>query len=120
MKMLSAALPVLLLALNSAYSQDKPTEISPIVVTGTFDLRRTPSPAESFAIYLEKQIEARRATQEAIQRSPIWNAPFWSFVPIRLQSSADLQQFFVPNYSTADYREAARKIDDLSAHSIFK
>jgi hypothetical protein len=94
-------------------------EIAPIVVTGTFELPRAPTAADSFTKYLEKQIETKRAAQEAIARSPIWNARFWSFIPIRLESSTSLDQSFVPNYSTPEYREAAREIDDFRLHSLF-
>lgn len=119
MKMLFLALP-LALTIGSAHAQDQVVEIASIVVTDTFELRRAPTAAELFAVHLDKQFETRNAAQEAIQNSPIWNAPFWRFVPIHLENAADLQQFFVPNYASAAYRETARKLDESEANSIFE
>jgi hypothetical protein len=115
-------LPTLLaiaLAATALHAQDQVVEIAPIVVTGTFELRRAPTAVDSFTRYLEQQLETKRAEQEAIARSPIWNARFWSFIPIRLESSTDSHQFFIPSYSTPEYREAARRMDDFRLHSIF-
>ena len=115
-------LPTLLaiaLAATALRAQDQVVEIASIVVKGTFELRRAPTAVDSFTRYLEQQIETKRAEQEAIARSPIWNARFWSFIPIRLESSIDSHQFFIPSYSTPEYREAARRMDDFRLHSIF-
>jgi hypothetical protein len=117
-KMLPTLLAITLTA-TALRAQDQAVEIAPIVVTGTFELRRAPTPVDSFTRYLEQQIETKRAEQEAIAGSPIWNARFWSFIPIRLESSMNSYQFFVPNYSTLEYREAARRIDDFRLHSLF-
>ena len=110
---------LLILLATSALQARETVEIAPIVVTGTFELRRAPTAADSFTLYLERQIETKRAEEEAIARSPIWNARLWSFIPIRLESSINVNQFFVPNYLTPEYREAAPAIDDLSHHSLF-
>jgi hypothetical protein len=115
-------LPTLLamaLAATALRAQEQVVEIAPVVVTGTFELRRAPAAGDSFTRYLEQQIETKRAKQEAIAGSPIWNARFWSFIPIRLESSTDSHQFFIPGYSTPEYREAARRIDDFRLHSLF-
>ena len=115
-------LPTLLaiaLAATALHAEEQVVEIAPIVVTGTFELRRAPTAGDSFTRYLEQQIETKRAREEAIAGSPIWNARFWSFIPIRLESSTGLQQLLVPNYSTPEYREAARRIDDFRLHSLF-
>jgi hypothetical protein len=107
------------LAATALRAQEQVVEIAPIVVTGTFELRRAPTAGDSFTRYLEQQIETQRVKQEAIAGSPIWNARFWSFIPIRLESSTDSHQFFIPSYSTPEYREAARRIDDFRVHSLF-
>ena len=120
MKMLLRTVAILLAALPIASdAQTDVVEIAPIVVTGTFELRRSPPAVDAFTKYLEKQIEAQREHEEAIARSPIWNARFWSLVPVRLESSTNLNEFFVPNYSTIAYRQDIRKIDDFRKHSLF-
>ena len=120
MKMLLRTVAILLAVLPIASdAQTDVAEIAPIVVTGTFELRRSPPAVDSFSKYLEKQVEAQREQEEAIARAPIWNARFWNFVPVRLESSTNLNEFFVPNYSTIAYRQDTRKIDDFRKHSLF-
>jgi len=122
-KILPVKIPSTLLAIVLAAAvlraQDQVVEIAPLVVTGSFELRRAPAAVDSFPRYLEQQSETKRAEQEATARSPIWNARFWSFIPIRLESSIDSHQFFVPGYSTPEDWGAARRIDDFRLHSIF-
>ena len=120
MKMLLRMVAILLAVLPiESDAQTDVVEIAPIVVTGTFELRRSPPAVDSFSRYLEKQSEAQREREEAIARAPLWNARFWSFVPLRLESSTNLTEFFVPNYSTIAYRQDIRKIDDFRKHSLF-
>src|SRR5436190_6406210 len=107
------------LAATALRAEEQVVEIAPIVVTGKFELRPAPTAGDSFTKYLEQQIETKRAKQEAITSSPIWNARLWSFIPIRLESSTGSQQLLVPNYSTPEYRETARRIDDFRLHSLF-
>ena len=118
MKILSTLLAIALVA-TALHAQDQVIEIAPIVVTGTFELRREPTAVDSFTRYLERQTETKRTEQEAVDRSPIWNARFWSFIPIRLELSSDSRQFFTPNYLTQEYREGARRIEDFRLHSLF-
>ena len=110
----------LAIALSAAAlrAEDQVVEIAPIVVTGTFELRREPPAVDAFTKHLERQIETKRAEQEAIGQSPIWHARFWSFLP-RLESSSDFRQFLTPHYLTPAYREAARSIEDFRLNSIF-
>lgn len=109
---------VFVLGLASLYGQE--AELAPIVVTGTFELRPTPSFTNSFARDLEKQIEARRATEEAAARSPFFNARFWSYIPIRLESSSlNPSLFFTPSYLSADYRNSARVLEESRKQSLF-
>ena len=117
-KILSTLL-AMALAATALRAQEQVAEIAPIVVTGTFELRRAPTAGDSFTKYLEQQIETKRAKQEAMAGSPIWNARFWSFIPVRLESSTESHQFFIPSYCTPEYREAARRIDDFRLHSLF-
>ena len=82
---------------------------------------RTPTPADSFMKYLDKQVDARRAADEAIARAPFWNARFWSYIPMRLESSSiDPTQFFTPSYLTQDYRNAARALEESRKQSLFE
>ena len=99
-------------------AQDQAVEIAPIVVTGTFELRREAPTVDAFTKHLERQIETKRAEQEAIGQSPIWHARFWSFLP-RLELSSDSRQFLTPHYLTPAYREAARPIEDFRRNSLF-
>jgi hypothetical protein len=95
-------------------------ELPPLVVTGTFELRRTPSLTDSFARHLEKEIEARRAAEDAVARSPIFNARFWSYIPFRLESClSDSSQFFTPSYLTSEYRNSARVLEESRKQSLF-
>jgi hypothetical protein len=95
-------------------------ELPPIIVTGTFELRRAPSLTDSFARHLEKEIETRRATQDAVARSAFFNAQFWSYIPLRLEScSSDSSQFFTPSYFTSDYRNSARVLEESRKQSLF-
>jgi len=117
-KILSTLL-AMALAATALRAQEQVAEIAPIVVTGTFELRRAPTAGDSFTRYLEQQIETKRAKQEAMAGSPIWNARFWSFIPVRLESSPDSHQFFIPRYCAPEYRAAVRRIDDFRLHSLF-
>jgi hypothetical protein len=114
-----ATLSALALAATVLHAQDQVVEIAPVVVTGTFELRREPTAVDTFTRYLERQIETKCTERDAIDRSPFWNARFWSFIPIRLELSSDSRQFFTPNYLTPEYREGARRIEDFRLHSLF-
>ena len=73
-----------------------------MIVTGTFELQRGPSIAEAFARHLEKEIEARRAAEEAIARSPLFNARFWSYIPqFRLESCSAIRPNSSPRVISA-------------------
>lgn len=117
MKILSTFSAVAL-AVAVIQAQDQVVEIAPIVVTGTFELRREAPAVDAFTKYLERQIETKRAEQEAIGQSPIWHARFWSFLP-RLESSSNFGQFFTPHYLKPEYREAAQQIEYFRVHSLF-
>lgn len=113
-------LTLLAIAVNTAAlrAQDQVVEIAPIVVTGTFELRREPPAVDAFTKHLERQIETKRAEHDAIGQSPIWHARFWSFLP-QLESSSNFGQFFTPHYLKPEYREAARSIEYFRIHSLF-
>lgn len=111
----------LILAGTGLRAQETTADLPGVVVTGTFELRRTPSATDSFMKYLDKQIDARRAAEETIARAPFWNARFWRYIPIRLGSSQnDSTQFFTPSYLTQDYRNAARALEESPQHSLFE
>jgi hypothetical protein len=95
-------------------------ELPPIVVTGTFELRQAPPVIDLFILHLQKQIETKRAAEETVARSPLFNARFWSYIPLRLENcSSDSSQFFTPSYLTSDYRNAARALEESRKQSLF-
>jgi hypothetical protein len=102
-------------------AQEGTVDLPGVVVTGSFELRRTPPPADSFMKYLDKEIDARRAAEEAIARAPFWNARFWNYIPMRLGSSSiDPTQFFTPSYLTLDFGNAARSLEESRKQSLFE
>lgn len=94
--------------------------LPPILVTGTLELRQGPSVTDLFARHLEKQIETRRTAEATVAKSPLFNARFWSYIPMRLENcSNDSSQFFTPSYLTADYRNTARLLEESRKQSLF-
>ena len=111
----------LILGGAALHAQETTVDLPGVVVTSSFELRRTPSAADSFMRYLDRQIDARRAADEAIARTPFWNARFWSYIPIGLGSSSiDPTQFFTPSYLTQDYRNDARVLEESRKRSLFE
>lgn len=109
---------VFALALVASRAQE--VTLPPMVVTGTFELRQQPSVVDLFTLHLQRQIETKRALEEATARSPLFNARFWSYVPMRLESSSnDSSLFFTPSYLTPDYRNAERSLQESRKQSIF-
>jgi len=95
-------------------------ELPPIVITGTFELRQGPSITDLFTQYLTRQMEAKRTAEEMMARSPFYYARFWSYIPMRLESSStDSSPFLTPSYLTPDYRNAERTLEDSRKHSLF-
>ncbi|HMG04910.1 MAG TPA: hypothetical protein VK581_05575, partial [Chthoniobacterales bacterium] len=75
---------------------------------------------ESFARHLDQEIEARRAAADAIARSPFFNARFWRYIPLHLEScSSDSTQFFTPSYLTSDFRNSGRALEVSRKQSLF-
>jgi hypothetical protein len=112
------AAAVLLLSLLAARGQE--VTLPPMVVTGTFELRQGPSVTDLFTQHLLRQIEAKRVLEEAAARSLIFNARFWSYIPMRLESSSsDSSQFFTPSYLTTDFRNAERALRESRKQSLF-
>lgn len=94
--------------------------LPPIVITGTFELRQGPSVTDLFTQHLQRQIETKRALEDATARSPIFSARFWSYIPMRLESSSsDSSGFFTPSYLTTDYRNAERTLQESRKQSLF-
>ena len=117
MKTLWAA-AVLLLGLSGARAQE--VTLPPIVVTGTFELRQGPSVTDLFTLHLLRQAEAKRALEETAARSLIFNARFWSYIPMKLESSSsDSSLFFTPSYLSTDYRNAERALQESRKQSLF-
>jgi hypothetical protein len=116
--MLSAA-GVVALSLLTARAQE--VTLPPIVVTGTFELRQGPSVTDLFTQHLQKQIEAKRALEETTSSSPLFNARFWSYIPMRLESSSsDSSLFFTPSYLKPDYRNSERSLRESRKQSLFE
>ena len=116
MKTLSAA-AVLLLSLVAARAQE--VTLPPMIVTGTFELRQAPSVTDLFTQHLLRQMEAKRAMEEATARAPLFNAKFWSYLPQLQNSQIDSSQFFTPSYLTTDYRNAERALQESRKQSLF-
>jgi hypothetical protein len=111
------AAAVLLLSLTVARAQE--VTLPPIVVTGTFELRQGPSVTDLFTQHLLRQAEAKRALEEAAERTPLFNTKFWSYLPQLQNSQIDSSQFFTPSYLTSDYRNAERALQESRKQSLF-
>jgi hypothetical protein len=112
------AAAVLALTLLAAQAQE--VTLPPMVVTGTFELRQGPSVTDLFTLHLQRQIVTKRALEEEAARSPLIYARFWSYIPMRLESSSsDSSQFFTPSYLTTDYRNAERALQESRKQSLF-
>lgn len=94
-------------------------ELAPIVVTGTFELRRGPSVTDLFTQHLQRQIETKRTLEEAVARAPWFNARIWNYVPRLESSNIDPSQFFTPSYLTSDYRNTERTLEESRKQSLF-
>ena len=95
-------------------------ELPPIVLNGSFELRPAPSTADLFAKYLEKEMEAKRTAEEAVSRSPFWNARFWSYIPLRLGAAENNSfEFLTPRYLTLDSRHAEHALETSRKQSLF-
>ena len=112
------AAAVLSLSLLVARAQE--VTLPPIVVTGTFELRQGPSVTDLFTQHLQRQIEAKRAMEEAAASSPVFNAKFWRYLPPLQNCSSDSSQFFTPSYLTIDYRNAERALQESYKQSLFE
>jgi hypothetical protein len=93
--------------------------LPPIVVSGSFELRQGPSVTDLFTQHLQRQIEAKRALEEAAARAPLFNAKFWSYLPQLQNSQIDSSQFFTPSYLTTDYRNTERALQESRKQSLF-
>jgi hypothetical protein len=107
-----------LLAASMVAAQE--IELPPIVVASTFELRQGPSATDLFTLHLQKQIETKRAVDEAMTRAPWYYSRFWSFFPMQLQSSSgDSAQFFTPRYLTLDVQHAEQELRRTEKQSLF-
>jgi hypothetical protein len=95
-------------------------ELPPIVVSTTFELRPGPSATDLFTLHLQKQIEMKRALDDAAARAPWYYSQFWNFFPMQLQSSSgDSAQFFTPRYLTLDVQHAEQELRRTEKQSLF-
>ena len=107
-------------ALVTVGTRAQEAELAPIVVTGTFELRPGPSVTDLFTQHLEKQIETKRAVDEAMARSPWYYSRFWSYFPMRIESSSgDLDQFLKPQYLTLENQRADWQLRKTEKESLF-
>ena len=96
-------------------------ELPPIVVTGTFELRHGPSVTDLFTQHLERQIETKRAVEDAMARSPWYYSRIWSYFPMRLESSSgDLDQFLKPQYLTLENQKMDWELRKTEKQSLFE
>ena len=95
-------------------------ELPPIVVTGTFELRPGPSTTDLFTLHLQKQMEARRALDETMARTPWYYSTLWKYWPIPLGSSApDPDQFFKPQYLSLENQRSDWELRKAEKQSLF-
>jgi hypothetical protein len=105
--------------LNVLAARGQEVTLPAMVVTGTFELRQTPSTIDLFTLHLQRQIEAKRTVEEATARAPLFNAKFWSYLPPLQNCSSDSSQFFTPSYLTSDYRNTERALQESRKQSLF-
>jgi hypothetical protein len=107
------------LVLGAIVARGQEVTLPPIVVTGTFELRQTPSTIDLFTLHLQRQSEAKRTVEEAVARAPLFNASFWKYLPPLENCSADSSQFFTPSYLTTEYRNAERALQESRKQPLF-
>jgi len=117
--MKSAVAAVLLLAVRLLPAKE--AELAPIVVTGTFELNQKRSVTDLFTEHLLKQIETKRAGEEAVTRSPWYYSRMWNYLPMRLESSSsDPAHFFQPQYLTLENHKVDRELRKSEKQSLFE
>jgi hypothetical protein len=110
---------IALLGLMLIASRAQEVTLPPMVVTGSFELRQGPSITDLFTQHLQRQIQAKRALEEAAERAPWFNAKFWHYLPQMQSSQSDSSQFFTPSYLTTDYRNTERALQESRKQSLF-
>jgi hypothetical protein len=115
-----AILGCTLLVLSALLLRAQEAELAPIVVTGTFELQRHPSVTDLFTLHLLKQVETKRALDEAMARSPWYYSRFWNYFPMRLESSSiDPAQFLKPGYLKSEYQHSEDALRKSEKQSLF-
>jgi hypothetical protein len=110
---------IFLLALVPIGAGAQEITLPPIVVSGSFELRQGPSVTDLFTQHLQRQIEAKRALDEARARTPLFEASFWKYLPPLQNSMNDSSQFFTPSYLTTDFRNMERALEESRKQSLF-
>jgi hypothetical protein len=114
----AVAAVVVLVAVRLLPAQE--AELAPIIVTGTFELNQKRSVTDLFTEHLLKQIETKRAGEEAVARSPWYYSRVWNYVPMHLESSSsDPAQFFKPQYLTLENQKADWELRKSEKQSLF-
>lgn len=91
-------------------------ELAPIMVSETFQLQ-LPRPESDHAVQtVEKAILQREAKEKARERSVLFDAKFWRYIP--KFGLPDEKEFFVPNYSTVAYRNSEMQLRSSQRHSL--
>jgi hypothetical protein len=107
-------------ALVTVGTRAQESELPPILVTGTFELRQGPSVTDLFTQHLQRQIETKRSVEYAIARSPWYYSRFWNYFPMRMESSSgDLDQFLKPQYLTLENQKADWELRKSEKQSLF-
>jgi len=111
---------IIFAALVTVRTRAQEANLPPIVVTATFELRQGPSVTDLFTLHLEKQIETKRAVEDAIARSPWYYSRIWNYFPMRIESSSgDLDQFLKPQYLTLENQKADWELRKTEKQSLF-
>ena len=110
-----------LLVLSALALRGQEAELAPVIVTGTFELQQRPSVTDLFTLHLLKQVETKRAMDEAMARSPWYYSRIWNYFPMRLESSSsDPGQFFRPLYLSSEYQHAEDDLRKSEKQSLFE
>lgn len=114
---------IFLSVVSGAHAQQKTqpeavAELTPIVIQGTFELSLRPTATELALKAVERLMVEKQTHDDAIARSPFWNARFWSEIPFTFGLS-DPKDFALPSYSTANYRGGEAQVRFSEKQTLF-
>lgn len=93
---------------HAQQSEATVAELTPIVVSGTFQLQLAHPESDHAVRAVEKAILQREAKEKARERSLLFDAKFWRYIP--KLGLPEEKEFIVPSYSTVAYRDAEMQL----------